>query len=229
MLTSFLGAKIGVSGKTYRNQRLVALEGTEEQKRRMDKGGKGNGVSAIANEIRDRKDGVPNGFRKCTKCGEVKPLSEFGKGNARHCVQCVSKSKISGVIKTKKCRNCGLIKPISEFYSGRNYCKLCHDSHKSDKDVKGNILKINPELRGVTKKEILGDTYNADKKVEFGVYDLINEIDVNSKQFLWSLDNTFDIHPGAMSGGRDVKLVLNALDEIIEAIQKIKEKIHGRV
>ena len=45
-----IAKKIGVSEKTYRNMRLITLEGTPEQIKRMDKGGKGNGVSAIAKE-----------------------------------------------------------------------------------------------------------------------------------------------------------------------------------
>ncbi len=45
-----MAEKIGVSEKTYRNMRTIMNDGTPEQIERMDKGGKGNGVSAIARE-----------------------------------------------------------------------------------------------------------------------------------------------------------------------------------
>lgn len=39
--------KIGVSRPTYESMKQIVSEGTKEQIERMDKGGKGNGVSAI--------------------------------------------------------------------------------------------------------------------------------------------------------------------------------------
>lgn len=70
-----MASKLGVSEKTYRDARTVVEQGTQEQIERMDKGGKGNGVSAIAKEIRDENS--PK--KKCTKCGRMLPLSAFKK------------------------------------------------------------------------------------------------------------------------------------------------------
>ena len=79
--------KIGVSENTYRDMKTIVEKGSHEQIARMDKGGKGNGVSAIAKEI---KDGIPDGHRKCRVCGEVKPVSEFKSGE-NLCKSCRNK------------------------------------------------------------------------------------------------------------------------------------------
>lgn len=220
-----IAEKIGVSDKTYRNMRLITFEGTPEQIKRMDKGGKGNGVSAIANEIRDRKDGVPNGFRKCTKCGEVKPLSEFGKGNARHCIKCASKVQTSGDAGTKKCLGCGLIKPVSDFYKGKNYCRVCAESRKATRDIKGNVITISNELRNMSTEEVIGDSYNKNREVEFHIDDLIEEIKVNSEKFLWSLENTFEIHPDIANGADAKKKIFDCIGEIISRTTEIRRKV----
>ena len=47
--------KIGVSKNTYKGMKKIVSEGTPEQIERMDKGGKGNGVSAIVAEIKCEK------------------------------------------------------------------------------------------------------------------------------------------------------------------------------
>ena len=76
---SKIAEKMGVSENTYRDMKLVANEGTPEQIERMDKGGKGNGVSAIAKEIRDENS--PK--KKCSKCGRMLPISAFKKRKDR--------------------------------------------------------------------------------------------------------------------------------------------------
>ena len=68
--------KVGVSEKTYRDAKFVVEEGTEEQIERMDRGGKGNGVSAIAREIRAEKlSEEPT--KMCPTCKRVLPISMF--------------------------------------------------------------------------------------------------------------------------------------------------------
>lgn len=82
-----VAAEIGVSENTYRDMKLITNEGTPEQIKRMNNGGKGNGVSAIANEIRNKD--VPEGMKKCSKCEKILPVSEFYKlGNGRPYARC---------------------------------------------------------------------------------------------------------------------------------------------
>lgn len=65
---------IGVSENTYRDMKLVAEKGSEEQIERMNKGGRGNAPSTIAKEIRPEK--VKKTFQ-CRKCGKIFPISDI--------------------------------------------------------------------------------------------------------------------------------------------------------
>lgn len=67
---------IGVSENTYRDMKLVAEKGSDEQIERMNKGGRGNAPSAIAREIKGPK--VKETF-KCRECGKLFPVSEAHK------------------------------------------------------------------------------------------------------------------------------------------------------
>ena len=64
---------IGVSENTYRDMKLVAEKGSEEQIERMNQGGRGNAPSTIANEIKGKK--IQETFR-CRKCGKLLPVSK---------------------------------------------------------------------------------------------------------------------------------------------------------
>lgn len=81
-----VAAKIGVSEPTYRDMKLITEQGTEDQIARMDKGGKGNAVSAIAREIKGGK--VKETFQ-CRDCGKILPITEAHKReNGRTDNQC---------------------------------------------------------------------------------------------------------------------------------------------
>lgn len=81
-----VAAKIGVSEPTYRDMKLIKEHGTADQIARMDKGGKGNGVSAIAKEIKGKEN---EGTFRCSKCGKTFPLSMRSKGGYRNfCKSC---------------------------------------------------------------------------------------------------------------------------------------------
>ena len=66
----------GVSHDTIYKAEIIKNEGTEEQIQRARQGGKGNSVNAIVNEIKQK-----DGFKKCTVCGEVKPMMDFRYGH----------------------------------------------------------------------------------------------------------------------------------------------------
>lgn len=90
-----MAKKLGVSKNTYKDMKTIVNKGTQNQINRMDKGGRGNGVSTIANEIRD---GIPDGYRKCTKCGEVRKIEFFKKGEQKgtyrsFCKDCYNKAE----------------------------------------------------------------------------------------------------------------------------------------
>lgn len=82
-----MAKKLGVSKNTYKDMKTIVESGSQEKIARMDKGGKGNGVSAIAREIRD---GIPDGHMRCRKCGEIKTFDLFKKGD-NICKECRNK------------------------------------------------------------------------------------------------------------------------------------------
>lgn len=109
--------KIGVSENTYRDMKLITNEGTPEQIERMNKGGKGNGVSAIARQIRNRNKPQPT-EKKCTKCGKILPISEFyndSKGYYRNaCKDCHNAQKVNVDVKGKRIKSTGEFSGISD-------------------------------------------------------------------------------------------------------------------
>lgn len=74
------------------------------------------------------KEQWAEGHRACTKCGEIKPFSEFGKNkNGRfgldsRCRQCksIAKAKEQWAEGHRACTKCGEIKPFSEFNKAKN-------------------------------------------------------------------------------------------------------------
>lgn len=140
--------KIGVSKNTYKGMKQIVSEGTPEQIERMNKGGKGNGVSAIVAEIKEEKasNDVPEGYRRCSLCGAVKPLSAFDKQN----------SKKSGY---------------------RSRCKECRKANeKKAKNPFGEETRVSPAFRAMTMEDIEGDLYER-KSMNFdNVVDEIDEV-----------------------------------------------------
>lgn len=103
--------------------------------------------------------------KRCTKCGEVKPLSEFNRDGAHSdgrrscCKACDSlrkRSKCNTVpadITEKCCSRCGEVKPISEFYRDKraddglfSHCKACHLGY-------GKVWRAGNPRRVVTEKK----------------------------------------------------------------------------
>ena len=146
--TTTIAKKMGVSRKTYEGMKTVVAEGSAEQIKRMDKGGKGNGVSAIVAEIKEEKASkdVPEGYRRCSLCGAVKPLSAFDKQNG----------KKSGY---------------------RSRCKECRRvNEKKAKNPFGEETRVSPAFRAMTMEDIEGDLYER-KSMNFdNVVDEIDEV-----------------------------------------------------
>jgi len=146
--SEIVAKKIGVSRPTYESMKQIVSEGTPEQIKRMDEGGKGNGVSAIVAEIKEEKasNDVPEGYRRCSLCGAVKPLSAFDKQN----------SKKSGY---------------------RSRCKECRKANeKKAKNPFGEETRVSPAFRAMTMEDIEGDLYER-KSMNFdNVVDEIDEV-----------------------------------------------------
>jgi hypothetical protein len=90
--------------------------------------------------------------KRCSKCGEIKPLSEFYRSTRGGCRRCVRKyqNKWYHEHKTLKrqpvpeglrhCRRCSKTKPVEEFYRDKSnvsgyhhYCKRCSDELRKER------------------------------------------------------------------------------------------------
>lgn len=131
-----VAAKIGVSENTYRDMKLVTEKGTPEQVERMNKGGKGNGVSAIAREIKRDSETV----RVCKECGRELPITEFyfdkSKGNRRHiCKTCYNRKAPTRDIK-------GNIIHYEDHYKDVPDSEIGKSTHDSSIDVTSTIEEV---------------------------------------------------------------------------------------
>lgn len=85
------------------------------------------------------------GYKICSMCGKIKPLSEFhkaGKGYRSNCKECAAKqqkecrAKMTYVyIKEKKCSKCEQVKPVDGFYKDSSkkdgYSSACKECIKA--------------------------------------------------------------------------------------------------
>lgn len=149
---------VGMSENSYRDGKLILEKGSEEKIERMNKGGRGNKVSSIANEVRE---GIPDGKRKCRTCGLVKDLSEFKKsgkeGFATICKDCYNESQ-----RAKK------IKPMPVAQPEEEPVKEKVVSEEVDDDIKAFIKKsYAPD-----------DYYDTTTKPEKNIQDAIAQLNI---------------------------------------------------
>jgi len=97
------------------------------------------------------KSPIENGFKKCSKCNENKPINEYSKisysqnGYRSTCNLCLN---ITINTITKICCKCGINKELTEFYKRpdskdgyRSDCKTCKDVSLRDKIKTENLSK----------------------------------------------------------------------------------------
>lgn len=117
--------------------------------------------------------------KKCTKCGLIKPLSEFYKTNATkdgytyNCKECCKDRqrkrllKIKAKEKHKKCPICGQFKPVSDFFKPKNntHRSMCRECHI--KGVPDDIKKISTKY-GIPSTLLMGWSDSAVDCYEIG-------------------------------------------------------------
>lgn len=194
---SEVAKKIGVSENTYRNMKQIVSEGTKEQIERMDKGGKGNGVSAIVAEIKDKKlnQGVPDGYKRCSKCGEIKPVDMFDVQSDRKCGR-------------------------------RSWCKDCRRKEAGKKtigrDVFGKITPMNKEFASLTEKDIVGDLYES-KSVSFD--DVLDDFKETSNGWVASIMRIIDSNKKEFHEKENREKMCGALACLETEILKMEERV----
>lgn len=175
-------AKIaGTSESAVARTKTILNKGTPEQIARAEAGGKGNGIGAIAAEIREGR--TEPEMRKCAECGRVLPVSEFHR-NAHYCKECAKEN-----------------------------AKLSYGE-----GVKGTKVQMPPEIRKLTKEQIIGDLYDTDKVIDFTDDDLTEELEANINNFWWGTQNSLKMHADIMENEK-------SRDKVLEPLSLLRSKI----
>ena len=201
--TEVVAKKMGVSRKTYEGMRTIVNEGSAEQIERMDKGGKGNGVSAIVAEIKETKlnQDVPDGYKRCSKCGEIKPLSEYTKDKKQ-------KSGLRAI-----CRSC-------DTKRKRKYVEM------NGTDSLGKRVELSELAKSMTEEDVRRGLYdNEESKVQT----FNDEVAVFKANILYQFNNSFRIfseeNGESLSEKENAKMLKLALEELREAIDTAERSL----
>lgn len=164
----------------------------------MDKGGKGNGVSAIVAEIKETKlnQDVPDGYKRCSKCGKVKPVDQFDKRK--------------------------------DVKSGRrSWCKECRrvEEQKSvGRDAFGARTPLDKEFASLTEEDIVGDLYEP-KTVSFD--DVLDDFKETSNGWVASIMRIIDSNKKEFQEKENREKMCGALACLETEILKMKERVNA--
>lgn len=154
-----IAEKVGVSRNTYLAAKQVVAKGTDEEIKRLDKGGKGNGAQRIATEIKARESGLT--VKKCSKCHKTKPISEFNpsglNGNFKsYCIECEHEMKNKNRKKeTQADRQVAEKLKIEDFYANGDDGAKTVSLERIEREVLGAV-----EIFLDTVKQISSDEFD---------------------------------------------------------------------
>ena len=192
-----MAKKIGVSKNTYKAMKQIVSEGTKEQIERMDKGGKGNGVSAIVAEIKEKKlnQDVPDGYKRCNRCGKIKPIDEFQRN-------CDSKD------------------------GKKSLCKDCVSFRKRSiaRKFSGEITPMEQRFESLTEEEVVGDLYQV-KNVTFD--DVLDDFKETSNGWVASIMRIIDSNKKEFQEKENREKMCGALACLETEILKMKERVNA--
>lgn len=199
-------AKIaGTSEISIHRTKQILEKGTPEQIDRARKGGPGNTVCGIHKEI----------------TGKSYPLKKEPESTE----EVVQQSKSKPIVETKVCKSCQKELPIYNFYEGKNTCKNCSAANQKYTDFLGRPLKeMTPEIRRLTKEEIIGDLYNIDKDVIHTIDDAISDFTCNFETFLNTLDGILEDYIELLKDQENNKKMMTVLSQAETAMSKLKGK-----
>lgn len=182
-----LGSLVGVGDSTMGRIKYIMQYGTEEQKRRARKGGReadgrNNQIWAIATEIRDNNYMLPNKPKPKTAI-KIEPRVEP---------------------ETIVCKVCGQEKPASSFTKNNkgyhiftcNSCRWQHDKRvKAEKELQKSLEKP----VSMTEESLNDYLYNQENEFEYTIDDLTEEILINGKNGIKSVETSLEIHKDLLS------------------------------
>jgi len=200
----FLGSIIGVGDSTMGRIKYIMQYGTEEQKRRARKGGvesdgRKNQIWAIATEIRDKNYMLP--YKPVNKPVLIKPVEE-----------------------TRICKECGQELPIGKFELNKGYrlrvCRACRSKKYRNKDFKNNTIES--QDIAMTEKELNDYLYNADNEIEYTIDDLVEEILINGKSGIKSVETSLEIHKDLLTTEENKQKVIESLKTLSHRLYELQ-------
>lgn len=155
--------------------------------------------------------------------GTEEQIERARKGGSGNSIGTIEREIKESTLAERKCTRCGKVLPISQFYSGKYYCKKCHNS-SVDKcfDLKGKKLGIAEEYRNLTEEEIIGDLYDTEREIYYNADDLKEELSSMIEKFKWSVSNTLDMHKELLLDDESKEKVLSQITVLQEKMEEIK-------
>lgn len=196
-----MAKKAGVSQHTFEDAALVVEKGTQKQIERMDKGGRGNGINTIAREVRE---GVSDGYRICSVCGEGKPIDSFVKGE-------------NGTYKSI-CKDC-LNKKLREK-------RISADTHTDNTAEKEEPKRKKPTT-GYIAPDYNPDYYNVNAVIEKSVSDIERELTQNFERYIVSVDQTLNCNSDVINSQKDRDIIANCFKRFSDRIKIIEGEIRN--
>jgi len=190
-------AKIaGTSEGSVQRTKLILEKGTPEQIERARKGGKGNTVSSIADEI--KKNEHPEEPTKiCSKCRKELPVSAF------------YKIKRTG-------------KPESQCKECKNSAWRPKDFMSVHRAACGEHHEASSIFDNMTEEEFIGDLYDVNKVIVHTIDDLIRDFTVNFDSCMDNLRWIIEKDKDLLKDKENNKKMADILSQAVAAMDEMK-------
>ena len=154
--------------------------------------------------------------RVCKVCGKEKSISNFVKANGKYrintCNNCrwlkqkqkdaekklalIKPKEVVETEQTRICSECGRELPIDRFELNKGYrlrvCRQCRSLRYKHKDYKNNFVET--QDIAMTEEELNDYLYNAENDVGYTIDDLVEEILINGRSGIKSVETSLEIH-----------------------------------
>lgn len=201
----FLARVVGVGEATMGRIKYIMEYGTEDQKRRARQGGReldgtSNQIWVIATEIKDKNYMLP--YKPVSKPVLIKPVEE-----------------------TRVCKVCGQEKPIKSFVNnGHGYRISVCNSCRWQRDKK---KKQEKELQGekpinMSEEALNNYLYDTDKDVGYTIDDLVEEMLINGKNGIKSVETSLEIHKDLLTTEENKQKALESLKTLSHRLYELQ-------
>ncbi len=198
LIRPYLADIVGVSDSTMKCVHYIMSHGTEEQKSRARRGGeesdgRKNTITNIAVEIRH----------------EIYPPSN---------------NKPYG--ETRICKVCGKELPIDRFELSKGYrlhtCRTCRMLKYKEKNYGIKPREPKNDDFMMTEEQLNDYLYNADNEVKYTIDDLIEEILINGKNGIKSVETSLDIHSDLLTTEENKKKAIESLKTLSHRLYELQ-------